>query len=260
MSTFRPVLWLGIGIAVLVSGHLFGLWAHEVYGWDRTGGVLRHLDLNDESNVAAWFESLMLFVCAVVAGLVAGASRLQQGPQTRRWVIVAFLLLLMAVDEASQLHDITTGPMRRQIGVDMEAGGALFFAWIIPAGLLALSAALYLLPLLFSLPRLVQLRLVAAGLVYFGGAVGIEAVSGYVVTQGRDSTPYHLVTTVEETFELLGGLLLFSTLLAVLGRMTPHLIFHFGGQTVAVTASPGSGTGEQDEDGGRHAADRGTFR
>jgi hypothetical protein len=236
MSSSRPVRWFALGIAVLTVGHVVGLVTEEQLGWDRTTGVLRQLDLNAEGNVAAWYESFLLLCSAVVALLLMLAARQRRSPHARRWAILAAVLFLMSVDEASQLHDMSAVPIRDALGVDK--GSPLYFAWVIPALLFLAAVAAYLVPLLTSLPATSRVRLLVAGAVYFGGAVGIEMVSGFAVSGGRDSTPYHVVTTLEEVTELVGSLMALAAFLAVLRVLQPTLVLETGDGGVRATVLP----------------------
>jgi hypothetical protein len=233
MLSFRPVFWLGLGIVIVTVGHVTGLVAEAWWDWDRNTGVLREFDLNNEGNLASWFESFLLLVAALLAFALTLVARAQLSPHARRWGVVAALLMLMTVDEAAQLHDMAAVPVRNALDLD----GAFYFAWVIPAVIVAGIAAVYLLPLLLSLPVVEQVRLVIAAAVYFGGAVGVEMLSGIVVENGgRHTTPYHVVTTLEEVTELAGSLLVIAALLAILERTRPTVLVRVEDAKVVASA------------------------
>lgn len=261
MFSFRPVYWIGLAIAVLTAGHLIGLATEKWWGWDRASGVLREFDLNGEANLAAWTESSLLLLCAVVALGLTMASQQAQDGHTRRWGIVAGALFAMTVDEAAQLHDLAAVPIREALAV--ESGSPLYFAWVIPAIFVLGGVAAYLVPLLMSLPHQFQTRLVVAVAIYFGGSVGFEMISGFAVAEGRDSGGYHLVTTVEEVLELSGSLLAFAALLGLLQRLRPTFSFQLAAPRVSaeVAVNPVrrgliSAPRSPDDRGGSRPADR----
>ncbi len=219
MLSLNPVRWLAWGIVALLVGHVTGLFGEELFGWSRTSGVLRQFDLNGEGNLAAWYESMVLFAAALVA---LGVFLAHQGrhPLAPRWGLLAGLLMLMAIDEAAQLHDMATGPLRR--GLDLDPG-ALYFAWVIPALVILAAAAIYLFPLMVSLPGQARTRLLIAMAVYVGGALIVEMISGFAVAEGHDTAHYYAVITVEETLELTGGVLLVSALMTLLRSLRPTI-------------------------------------
>jgi len=205
---------LCLGAAVLVLGHVVGLALEEVGGFSREYGVLRQLNLNGEANLAAWFYSTLLLLCAALTAVLAVAARARGGVLARRWGVLAAVLLVMAVDEAAQLHDMANGPLRRFLDIGF---GAFYYAWLLPAVCGLVGGVLYFAPLVRSLGPAVAARLVLAAALYFGGAVGLEIVSGFALAAGRGSLLYQGVMTVEEVLELAGLLVLVGTLLA-LGR------------------------------------------
>ena len=102
--------------------------------------------------------------------------------------------------------------------------------------------AWYFAPLVRSLPGAIRVRLLVAAAVYFGGAVVVEMVSGFVAEGGRRSTPYLMVLTVEEAGEICGALLGVGVLLHLLRSVQPRTTIElFGGGTIGMApASPPS--------------------
>ena len=225
-----PVMrWLS-GLAVLlVVGHVCTFVISDATGIDRSVGMLRQLDLNGEANLAAWFYSFLLLSCSVLTLGLTVAARLRRSSLAGRWAVLAAVLLVMAVEETAQLHDMATGPLRNGLDIDF---GVFYFAWLLPAvGFLAVCAV-YFAPLVRSLGPAVQARFVGAVLVYLAGAVGVEMVSGFVASGGRKSAQYLAVLTVEEALELAGVLLVLGTLLALLRRLQPSVTVSLAGHGV----------------------------
>ncbi|MDZ5619948.1 hypothetical protein [Nocardioides bizhenqiangii] len=215
-----PLLrWLWGAAAVLVVGHLLTLYLEHEHGVSRAHSVPRQFDLNGEGNLAAWFQSSLLLTCALLTLALASHYRGQGAPLAHRWVALSGLFGLMAIDETAQLHDMFTGPLRRGLEIDF---GIFYFAWLLPAvGFLAICAW-YFAPVAFSLPAAIYRRLFLAFAVYFGGAVLVEMISGFAAENGRQSTPYHLVLTVEESCEIAGILLVVTALLTMVRMVQPQ--------------------------------------
>ena len=222
MLSIPLVRWLWAAAIALVIGHVVTLYLFLEHGVRRDISVPRQFDLNAEGNLAAWFESFLLLSCALILLALASHFRAQQAPLAHRWVALSALFGLMAIDESAQLHDMFTGPLRRGLTIDF---GVFYFAWLLPAvGFLA-ACAWYFAPVARTLPALVYRRLLVALAVYFGGSIAVEMVSGFVVENGRQSTPYLLVLTLEETCEIFGTLLVVGALLTLLRMTQPRTTF-----------------------------------
>jgi hypothetical protein len=216
---------------VLLVGHLAGLGAREIWGVSPDLGIVRQFDLNAEGNLAAWYSSLLLTCSAALAFVVATVKRLHHERMSGRWFALSAFFLVMAVDETAQLHDMATGPLRHGLGLDF---GPLYFAWLIPALLIVAGAAIYFAPLVGSLSTHVRSQLVLACVVYLAGAVACEMIGGSVVEEGRKALSYLAVMTVEETLEILGGLLFVTALLHQVRELRPHLVVRWASETPSV--------------------------
>lgn len=249
MLLLPALRWLWYGAAFLVLGHLVTLIADVQFGLRRDISVPRQFDLNAEGNLAAWYESFLLLCCAMITLALASHFRQQRAPLAHRWVALSALFGVMAIDETAQLHDMFTGPLRR--GLEIEFG-VFYFAWLLPAVAFLALCAWYFTPIAFSLSAATYRRLLTAFAVYFGGSVLVEMVSGFVVEQGRQSTPYLAVLTFEESCEIAGTLLLVGALLSLLRSTQPQttvtLVGRDGGTLAigpAVATSPVEPSTEQ---------------
>lgn len=94
---------------------------------------------------------------------------------------------------------------------------------VIAAPLLLLVGILFA-PFLRRLPRAIFLRFLTAGLLFVGGAFGLELVGGhYVSSLGFGSSQYRIASSAEECLEIAGLTLFASTLLSLIARRAPKL-------------------------------------
>ena len=164
---------------------------------------MQRLSLSYEGNVPTWAASSLLLVCALVAGSVA---TFRTSTRPRSWIAVALAFGYASLDEIAQLHE--------SLGGWVEAGGILYFDWVISAAILLVALAFAFWPWLRSLPPATQRRMVLAGLIYFGGAVAMELPLGWWTERaGSDSLGYALIDWVEETMEICGTLLMLRALM-----------------------------------------------
>ena len=87
--------------------------------------------------------------------------------------------------------------------------GILSFAWVVPAVVLVVVLGLVFLRFLRDLPRSTRRRLLLAGGLYRGGAVGMEmAGAAYGEAHGIYCGTYSLIATAEEALEFAGLIVL----------------------------------------------------
>ena len=182
--------WLALGIAV-VSG--LGL-AAELGKAALSPALVQHLSLSYEGNVPTWFSSSLLLACAIAAGAIA-----RDATQWRRhWWGVAIVFGYASMDEAAEIHE--------HLGGLIGTHGVLYFDWIVFAIAILIALSLVYLRFVIALPRATRIGLVIAGIIYIGGAVGMELPLGWWTERhGNDGLGYALIDWVEETLEMIGA-------------------------------------------------------
>lgn len=169
-----------------------------------------------EKNIPTYL-SVGLLVLGSLAFLLTGALRTATHRSERwMWNILAAGFAFMALDERFGIHERLIRPVRRlarEVSASSELG-IFFYAWVLVALPLVALLAIYLLPRVFRLPPRLRNGLILAGAVYLTGCIGMEMVGG-AYREGnpiKDQT-YWFITTVEETLEIAGLLILISVLL-----------------------------------------------
>lgn len=165
----------------------------------------RWFEVDGEGGVPAWFNCILLFSCAQVMWRL---SR-RHPSETRRWQrheqALAVVFVYLSIDELTQIHEQSEVPLRTVFNL----GGVLYYSWIVLAVPLAGAFALLMLGYLRGLPARTRWGFVVAGLLYVGGAAGLEMLGSLLFTQGStDTVAYILSTIVEEGLEM-GSLVLF---------------------------------------------------
>lgn len=203
-----------VGVTLLLAGLSFTAQFAIQSGTRRPNlnRVLSPLVLGNEANVPTWFAGALLLTAAACAWLVATA-RDGTDPNDRGWTTLAMLLVAMSADEVGRVHE-TLNVVGEQVVSELgwEAVGVLRYPWVLPGAVLALVVAAWFVPLLLQLPRADQARLLLAGGLFLGGALGLE-----VVAASQDgSTPLVVrigVQNLEEVLEMLGVIVLIDALL-----------------------------------------------
>jgi hypothetical protein len=157
-----------------------------------------------EGNIPSWFSALLLFIAASCAALIAVVEK------RFYWGLLAFVLAYMSMDEAAELHETFTRPMRDSF----QLSGYLYFGWILIGIPVALIVGATFIPFLLKLPRFCQLGFVLAAAIYLTGAIVVESFSASIWAETDYATlSYHAVSLVEELMEISGVILVIHTLL-----------------------------------------------
>lgn len=187
-------------ILLHLGGLLAGRWVWQVERLFRFGG---------EANVPSWASSVLWVLAALAAMGCAQGSRATSDRRTWRWLAVG--LLLASCDEAAMIHEELGRSLQRAIASATNARD-LVLPWSLTLGPLAVAAAVWIWrrmqrSLASSSPAR---RYLQAGLMLaFGSAIGLELLEKYVTAAWAQA----LETVVEESCEMIGGLLILVGLL-----------------------------------------------
>lgn len=163
--------------------------------------LVRLVNLTREGNIPTWWQTSALLGCAAGAFVIAMAQFRSGAPFRRHWAAVALAFTYMSLDEGAGIHELTVRPLRETFGTT----GLLYYPWVVLGAAVAAAAAIVSRRFLAALPQRTRRLLIAAAGVFLSGALGVEAVGGmYAELHDRASMGYAVLTTVEETLEMLG--------------------------------------------------------
>lgn len=217
--------WLLAAVAAVVLLSSAGQISKFFLAHDTLMGLVRTFFVDDEANVPTWFATTMLLTGGALAGLAAAVADARRDPERRTWIFLAGLFLVLSLDEAAMLHDLTVRPLQEAL----ELGGPFQFAWVLPGTAIVVALVVLLRPFLRRLPRDTRRGFAAAAALFFGGALGMEMVgSWYASAFGQQDAGYAALVTVEELLELLGCVVLLRTLLVHLSKETSAITLRFG--------------------------------
>ncbi|MEG4025936.1 MULTISPECIES: hypothetical protein [unclassified Microcoleus] len=163
--------------------------------------LAKGFNVDDEGNIPTFYSFLALLFSSLLVGVIAHAKNLDSCRYKHHWKILSFIFLYLSLDEVGQLHEQLVYPMRSLL----NATGFLYFTWVVPIGFLVAIFLLSYTKFLFHLPVSTRKLFVAASALYIGGAIGVEMLGGYIVyTTGPGNLSYVILTTLEESFEMVG--------------------------------------------------------
>ena len=186
--------------------------------------LIYYFSLSEEKNFPTWWSSTLLLASAVVLWGIARTKTRQAGEFKRHWTALALIFCYMSVDELVEIHE-WLGSLP---GIH-ELDGVAFYGWVVPVGVLVAVFALSYLKFVAHLPAATRRKVVLAGVIYVGGALGIELLLGaFADRHGEDSFTWTMISWVEETLEMAGSSLFLYALLEYLGRSAPDLRIAIG--------------------------------
>lgn len=176
------------------------------------------LDLDSETSAATWFSVAVLLGCALAFWQGAFWLRAAGHRDARAWTLCAAICAGLSMEEIVGLHERLGNAVARAVPL----GGLSTFAWVIPGTAVVLVGALFAKRFFARQETWFRRRLLLAGALYFGGAVGCEALGGWIyVHLGKESLLFQLEVMLEEGLEMSGAILLLGTLLRALHDMAP---------------------------------------
>jgi hypothetical protein len=236
-------------ITLLLLVASLGMQAITVLGWgDHWQGVERLFNLDKENNIPTWYSSTCLLVCALLLFIIARDRHHQSDRDAKRWLWLSWIFVYLAIDEAASIHELLIAPMQHLLQI--RQGGFLYFAWVVPMGILLLGFVAIYWNFVLRLPRKTRRLFVAAGCIYVGGALGMEMVGGQLLafhpeTHVVGKTIFVLVLALEETLELVGLSLLIYALLDFMERAVPEVRLWVGDRAKATALTNGAASPQQ---------------
>jgi len=207
--------------AMVVALHLLNVPAvvfQYVWPWERARHYIAFFGVSGEGKLPTFYSGVALLVAAVLLGLNAAHARTRGGLRCH-WAALGAIFALMAMDEMVAIHELSSKVLRTFFDI---TGGPLYHAWVIPAmAFLAFMAVAYY-RFLAALPARSRILFVTAGLIYVGGALGMEmAGAAYAAAHGQDLA-YGVLATIEEVMEMSGIVVFIYGLMDHLERYAPE--------------------------------------
>ena len=169
------------------------------------------LDLDEEEAFGTWFSAVLLLYTGRLLLLEAAAAKAARDGTRLWWFVLACGFHFLSIDEVAGMHEYLNSMLGE------HADGA---KWTDVAIVGLGAVVLGFLPFLFRVPRRTAALFVVAGLVYAGGAVGVERWTGSDV----DSLSYNMWTAFEEGLEMAGVILMIYAVLDHLRGGAPHAL------------------------------------
>ena len=198
--------------------------AGQIYRYYVNGGEQRYLtqlfNLDEEMNFPTYFSSFLLLNSAVLFLLIAVTKKKLKDRFSNNWYALSIIFLFMSMDETLMLHEQFSAPIRS----GLHTAGFFYFAWLVPAAIFLILFLIFNIKFLLKLSYKYQILFIISGAIYLTGAFLMEMIGGkFLSFYGQNNLGYAIVTTIEETLEITGIILLIYILLSYIKNELPSL-------------------------------------
>lgn len=181
--------------------------------------VTQLFDFNSERSFPTLYSFLLLLGASWLLFIISVFVKRQKKGH-HYWLVLSFIFLFLAIDEALMIHEKIMVYTR----MFLNTSGYLYYAWIIPYGILLIIFCVSYLPFLWRLPQTTRQQFILAGTIFVIGAIGIESMGGKQFTlEGEENLTFKILYTIEELFEILGITIFIYALLGYLRPKAEHL-------------------------------------
>jgi hypothetical protein len=189
---------------LLIIAHTTGLVLKYVFDHGMAFGLVPLFDFNTEQNIPTLFSTILLIISSFCLFLLYRAQRMYL-LSGWRWVLLSIIFVFLAIDEFSELHEKLSKPVHEQL----NTGGLLYYAWVIPYGIAVIALAVIYLPAWWKMPKRIRSLIALAAILYLTGSIGMEMVGSrhFEATGDKLDLWCGIYAGIEESLEI-GGLIL----------------------------------------------------
>lgn len=181
----------------------------------------RFFGVNVESSFATWYNGSLWFCVAVASVVIAFLGR-DDRVLRRGGMFLALVAAAASLDEIAQVHESMAILGQWVMGSTQESMPIYaHFLWVVPGLVLSTLIGLSLLKFIRRLPAKAARGIIAGGVIFLAGALGMEILSGLWSFRYGENAYYQLWVTLEEGMEMTGISVALVSLLSVV-RFQPQ--------------------------------------
>jgi len=167
----------------------------------------RTFSVDQEANILTWFTGAIALYLAMNAALIASAVK-SQGKSSWAWRGISLMGIYIAMDEVAGFHELAIDPIRD----NWDISPWLYQAWVIPAMALVILISIIYSRFIWRIPIYTKVYLILGALTYVTGAIGVEAIGGFVLSTQGLSDWYVQLSHIEEFMEMMGLIIIVHSL------------------------------------------------
>lgn len=187
---------------------------------------LKKFFFDDEESIPTYFSAINLLFAGILLALITNLKSRLNDPFTMHWKVLSILFILLSIDEVAGFHEMTIDPLVRTY----QLTGYMRFPWVILGLIFMTGFSLYFLQFLRALPKPYIRGFFCSCLIFLSGSIGLETISAKIfisLEQSPKDLIYNLVTTMEESCEMLGVIMFIIVLLSYIKSMRANINLSF---------------------------------
>ena len=108
-------LWTASFLVIALG--LFREWYVTVFGFETIAEDMRHLALNAEYCLPAWYTSLILALSGGLLAMVTASAARHGENYLFHWAILAVMFVGLSIDESTGVHELAIDPLQSGLGL-----------------------------------------------------------------------------------------------------------------------------------------------
>ncbi len=215
LSSETTIRYLVVIAILLLAANILAIFMRHFTNHDHVFGLVAYFNFDSEMNPSTLFSTCLFLINSALFQVVYAVQCKDSNPQ-RIWIFLSCLFCFLALDEFSSLHERLIFPVQNAL----NTSGYLYFAWVIPYGIATFALAIFFVPVFNQLNRRNKIGFSLSAITYISGAIGFEMIGGKYLetisqTTKKIDLTYDLITTMEESLEIVGLILLVYTLISM---------------------------------------------
>lgn len=199
-------------IVVLSIGNVISIILIFSFKLQKFNAIIGLLNFNSEGSFSTLFSFLILLISSLLLKYIAFSQKFVY-KTSKYWKFLALIFLFLSLDEMLSIHEMISGKIENYY----KFSGFLYYAWVLPYGIFVIFISLIYMRFIGRLPLKFKFLFISAGFIYVFGAIGFEMFGGFVIDKLNHEVEfnilYHLLYSLEETFEMFGITLFIYSLL-----------------------------------------------
>lgn len=170
-------------------------------------------DMDTELSIPTWVNQMILAAAGLIAIAIALHSRAHRTLEKtwKYWLSIGLLFVYISLDEGASIHE-AFGPVVQIVTGDLS-GTVFNFSWVVGGILAVLVLASIYIRFLLRLPSRTSKLLLISAVLFLMGALGVEIIAGYYVSNIGWNILYSGLVLLEEALENIGVAVFIYTLL-----------------------------------------------
>jgi len=210
---------------LLVAG-ISSVCLRDIFGFQSALGLVPLFDLGMEYNIPSFYSTLAIWLCAALLWYIYLNKKGSNERSANYWKGLSIIFLFLGLDELASIHEDFSrlGPVLWKYAPFLKISRK----WVIPFSPVLIFFAVYLFRFYAQLPNNTKRRFLVSGLIYVGGALGVEIFGQWYSNFNNLSVLYRdLFAVAEEGLEMT-GIVLFA------GALCKYINEYISEPTIAI--------------------------